>query len=147
MENITAPEHRVTLRRRFFALVYDTVAAVAVLYFAAFVPVLAAGGVLQAGNPLFTMYLLVVLFAYFWAGWRRGRTLGMQAWKFEIRTRDGGRPDARTCVVRMLGAGVSLGLLGAGYFAALLDPERRSWHDRWSGTQLVRSSLTAAGDS
>jgi uncharacterized RDD family membrane protein YckC len=63
----------------------------------------------------------------------------MQAWKLEIRTLDGQRPDLRRCALRFAGAALSGALGGLGYAAALFDPQRRTWHDRCSGTRLVRS--------
>lgn len=133
---MNSPFHPISVRRRFAALLYDAIAAVTVLYFAAFVPVLVAGSALNAGNPLFSLYLLGFLFAYFWTGWRRGRTLGMQAWKLEIVTVDGLKPGFRTCLVRFFAAGVSLALAGLGYFVALANAERLTWHDRLSATRL-----------
>ncbi len=128
----------VSLLRRLAALVYDGIAAFAVVYFAAFVPVIAAGGALSPGNPLFALYLLGIVFVYFTVCWRRGRTIGMQAWKIEIERVGGGRPDLRACALRFAGATLSAAAFGLGYLAALLDPQRRTWHDRLSGTRLLR---------
>jgi uncharacterized RDD family membrane protein YckC len=138
----------VSFRRRLAALVYDVIAVTAVVYFAAFIPVLAAGGkALAPGNPLFVLYLLMVIFAYFAVSWRRGRTLGMQAWKIEIVNLDGGRPDGRTVALRFLAAGIAFALGGLGYLVALLDRERRTWPDRWSGTRLVPRDFNACDSS
>ncbi|MEQ8661081.1 MAG: RDD family protein [Gammaproteobacteria bacterium] len=138
----------VGLRRRLGALLYDAIAAFAVLYFAAFAPVVVSGDALAPGNPLFTLYLLLVLFGYFGVSWTHGRTLGMQAWKIAIVNDDGGRPDWRAAARRFAAAAVSLALGGAGYFVALTDPARRAWPDRWSRTRLVRQdALTARGSS
>jgi len=135
----------VSFRRRLAALVYDVIAVTAVVYFAAFIPVLAAGGnALAPGNPLFALYLLLVIFAYFAISWRRGRTLGMQAWKIEIIDKDGARPNARAVVLRFLAAGIALALGGLGYLVALLDRQRRTWPDRWSGTRLVPRDFNAS---
>ena len=139
---------RVSFRRRLAALVYDAIAVTAVVYFAAFVPVLAAGGqALAPGNALFALYLLMVIFAYFAISWRRGRTLGMQAWKIEIVDIDGGRPGGRAVALRFFAAGIALALGGLGYLVALLDRERRTWPDRWSGTRLVPRDFTATDSS
>ena len=138
---------RVSFRRRLGALLYDSIAAFTVLYFAAFIPVLSAGTALTEQNPLFTLYLIAVLFCYFWASWSRGSTLGMQAWKIEIRTIDGRNPGLRECVLRFLFAGLSGVCFGLGYAVALLDQERRAWHDRMSGTLLVRKGTSADADS
>ena len=131
----------VSFRRRLGALLYDAIAATTVLYFAAFIPVLSAGTVLTNGNPVFSLYLLGVLFCYFWVSWTRGRTLGMQAWKIEIQTLTGELPGWRHCLSRFVFAALSAGLFGLGYVAALLDVERRTWHDRASGTRLVSRGL------
>ena len=139
---------RVSFRRRLAALIYDAIAVTAVVYFAAFVPVLAAGGqALAPGNALFALYLLMVIFAYFAISWRRGRTLGMQAWKIEIVDMDGGRPGGRAVALRFCAAGIALALGGLGYLVALLDRERRTWPDRWSGTRLVPRDFTATDSS
>ena len=128
----------VSLGRRLLALLYDTIALLAVLYFAAFIPVLASGQALVPGNPLFALYLVLCAFAYYWACWRRGRTLGMQAWKLEIVADGGGRPGTVACIRRFFAAWLSAALLGAGYLAALVHPARLCWHDRLSATRLVR---------
>ncbi|MEQ8232072.1 MAG: RDD family protein [Gammaproteobacteria bacterium] len=138
----------VGLRRRFGALLYDAIAAIAVLYFAAFAPVVASGGALAPGNLPFMLYLLLVLFGYFGLGWTRGRTIGMQAWKIEIVSVDGGRPRWDAAGRRFLAAALSLALGGAGYLVALADPARRTWPDRWSRTRLVRQGrFTVRGNS
>ena len=127
--------------RRMAALLYDLIAVLTVLYFAAFVPVLVAGSALNAGNPLFTLYLLIVMFGYFWVSWVRGRTLGMQAWKLSIQTSAGGRPQLRHCALRFAAAALSAALFGLGYLAALFDAEHRTWHDRASSTRLVHTAV------
>lgn len=138
----------VGLRRRLGALVYDAIAAFAVLYFAAFVPVLASGDALSPGNPLFTLYLLLILFGYFGLSWTRGRTIGMQAWKIEIVSVDGGRPGWAAAARRFAAAALSLALGGLGYFVALGSRERLTWPDRFSRTRLVRqAALNGRGSS
>jgi uncharacterized RDD family membrane protein YckC len=129
----------VSFPRRIAALLYDIVAVFTVLYFASFVPVLAAGGdAIAGGNPLFIIYLAVVAFGYFGVSWTRGRTLGMQAWKLEIES----CPDRRRLTwtqafIRFAAASLSIAMLGIGYFAALIDIENRTWHDRLSKSRLV----------
>ena len=128
-------------------MIYDTIAVCTVVYFAAFVPVLAAGTALLPGNPLFRLYVLLVVVAYFGVCWRRGRTLGMQAWKLEIVDLAGRRPGWGAILRRLLAAVVSLGLGGCGYWLAWLDAERRTWPDRWSGTRLVPQGFTLRAGS
>ena len=90
--------------------------------------------------------MLVVIFAYFGICWRRGRTLGMQAWRLEIVAGNGERrPRWSEISARFAGALLSLMLGGAGYFAALFDAQHRTCHDRWSQTRLVLR-VTGRGD-
>lgn len=128
-----------SLLRRAAALLYDTVAVVALVYFAAFVPVLAAGGnAIAPGNPLLLLYVIGTAFVYFALCWARGRTLGMQAWKLEILDERGRTGIGwRTALVRFLGAALSGLALGLGYLWALLDRDQRTWHDRLSRSRIV----------
>jgi uncharacterized RDD family membrane protein YckC len=116
-----------------------------VVYFLSFIPVVAAGRIIEPGNPFMSVYVVVVIYGYFALCWTRGRTLGMQAWKLVILAENGARrPTLREATLRFLGALVSFALGGAGYAAALFDRDKRCWHDRWSHTRLVLR-LTARG--
>jgi uncharacterized RDD family membrane protein YckC len=109
---------------------------------------------------------IVAFFGFFWT--RKGRTLGMQAWKLRIVTSTGAWPTWRQVIARLLWACVpwlpgvmtlafaeslqlshtwtvtgcsllSLGLLN--YVAAYWDEQGRSWHDRWLTTKIERIKL------
>ena len=124
--------------RRMMALLYDTIAVFTVVYFSMFIPVVAAGRIIEPGNPFMSAYMLAVIYGYFALCWTRGRTLGMQAWKLVIVAGEGTRrPQLGEATLRFLGAAVSIAVGGAGYVAALFDREHRAWHDRWSHTRLV----------
>ncbi len=128
----------VPFARRMMAVLYDTIAVFTVVYFLSFIPVVAAGGIIEPGNPFMSAYVMAVIYGYFVICWTRGRTLGMQAWKLVILADEGGRrPNLGEASLRFVCAAVSLGLAGAGYLAALFDGQHRSWHDRWSHTHLV----------
>lgn len=134
--------------RRLGALLYDAIAAFAVVYLAAFIPVLAAGaGALAPGNAVLFAYIIVVDFLYFGICWTRGRTLGMQAWKLEIERVDGARPGWGEASRRFLFAAAALACGGLGYLLALRDPERRAWPDRYSGTRLIYVRTNERGKS
>lgn len=120
------------------AVLYDAIAVFTLVYFATFIPVVAAGSSIEPGNPLLSAYALAVIYAYFAICWKRGRTLGMQAWRLVLESVAGKQaPQWREINVRFVAALLSLALGGAGYLAALLDPDHRTWHDRWSRTRLV----------
>jgi len=97
-----------------------------------------AAGHAAAGGLWLQLPLLAVVplfFGGFWTRW--GQTLGMQAWRLRVETEDGRLPGWGRSLLRLALACVSLALLGAGYWAALLDPAGRSWHDRLSRTRIV----------
>lgn len=90
------------------------------------------------GDPLLKSLLFLATFgfnAYFWR--RGGQTLGMQAWRIRLQSREGGRPRWTQCLLRFLGAIVSLLPLGLGYWWSLWDRNGRCWHDHYSMTDVV----------
>lgn len=128
----------VRLPRRLAAAAYDTLLLAAVLFAAtALCLPLTGGHAVAAGNPLFQAYLMWVAYGFFAWNWRRGQTLGMRAWGIRLQHRDGGRVSWAQTAVRFLASLVSWAALGAGFFWSLVDPQRLTWHDRWSNTRLV----------
>jgi uncharacterized RDD family membrane protein YckC len=84
------------------------------------------------------LLLLAGAFAFFAFSWTRGgMTLGMQAWRLRVQTRDGCSITLAQSLVRYLVAWVSVLAFGLGYLWVLFDPERRSWPDIASGTRVV----------
>lgn len=124
--------------RRMMALLYDTIAVFTVVYFLSFIPVVAAGRIIEPGNPFMSAYVMAVIYGYFVLCWTRGRTLGMQAWKLVILAEGAERrPTLREATLRFVAAMASFATAGIGYLAALVDRDKRTWHDRWSHTRLV----------
>ena len=75
------------------------------------------------------------LFVTFWA--LVGQTPGMRLLSIHL---DGGGSrelGLRRALKRLLGVGLSLLPAGLGFFAILLAPQRRGWHDRLAGTLVV----------
>lgn len=79
--------------------------------------------------------IFVSFFGLFWT--RRGQTLGMAAWKLRVERLDGTLLSWSDVVKRLAAACVSFFALGLGYFWVWIDPERRTWHDRWTATRVV----------
>ncbi|MDF2156053.1 RDD family protein [Vibrio sp. CAU 1672] len=142
------------LFRRLAALIYDTLIVIAIEMMAAGIVMavvfaLNAAGLLSYGeytdaadmlgkhplwSPLFTLYLAVVwiyFFVYFWT--RAGQTLGMRAWKLQVRNAEDGGPITVTqALIRLATSG-----FGLANFAVLLDPKKRGFHDIWAKTEVV----------
>lgn len=141
MPSIPASARSAGLLRRLGALCYDSVLLAAILFVAtALVLPLNGGEALRPGQWLYSAYLLAVtafFFGWFWT--HGGQTLGMKAWGLRVCRYDGRAVGWRQAVFRMLGAGLSIGALGLGYLWVLIDRERAAWHDRLSGTRVIRT--------
>jgi len=71
--------------------------------------------------------------------WRRGgQTLGMRPWRLKVVAADGGAPTRGALWLRYALASVSVLAAGLGFWWAWLDRGRLTFHDRFSGTRLVR---------
>lgn len=139
------------LWRRLAAIVYDSLPLVALWILAAAVWIalarwLAPGeraliesyGRWAVGHWPFRAWLLVTAFAYFGWSWRHGgQTIGMRAWRIRVVAADGGRPRWPALLLRFVVAIGSLAAAGLGYAWALVDRERRTWHDLASRTRTV----------
>jgi len=125
------------LLRRLAALFYDLLLLIAVLFFASALAVAINQGSIPKDNLYFKLYLLAVdylFFAWFWI--HGGETLGMRAWRLQLRSTNGDCITWRTTLIRFLTAIPSLLFFGCGYWWSLIDPKKRSWHDRLSNSQL-----------
>jgi uncharacterized RDD family membrane protein YckC len=77
--------------------------------------------------------------AYAIISWARGgQTLGMRPWRLRVVAADGSKPTRGALVTRYLVGNLSLLLGGLGFWWAWFDREKRTWHDRASGTRVVR---------
>jgi uncharacterized RDD family membrane protein YckC len=126
--------------RRLAALLYDSLLLAGILLVASFPPVLLNSGPLLDGSPfstlkntLYFLYLLAIIFVFYgWCWTRSGQTLGMAAWKIRALTLDGTPLSWRQALLRC-----STSLLGLANLWVWLDPQKRGWHERLSGTQTI----------
>lgn len=78
--------------------------------------------------------------------WRRGgQTLGMRPWRIRIVAIDGSVPGRAALWKRYAMGTLSLLVAGLGFWWAWLDRDRLAWHDRMSGTRVVRIDRPSAG--
>jgi uncharacterized RDD family membrane protein YckC len=138
------------LLRRLAALMYDSVLlAGPIAVYAGIVVVLRSGAPVDPNTFWFSAGLATIpalFFCWFWT--HGGQTLGMVAWRLHLEAPDGGPPDWPRALLRYCAALMSLLPVGLGFIWALWDSERATWHDRISGTRMVRKvSARAARQS
>ncbi len=141
------------LIRRFAALFYDFLLCVALvmvvtlIYQQGLLRLIHGGERLlamsQAGaldrDPVLASLLLLSLFgffAYFWV--RTGQTLGMQVWSVRVQNADGTSISIWQALLRFMVAIASWLCLGLGFLWALGNRQRKTWHDIYSESVLVR---------
>lgn len=128
------------LVRQLASMFYDALVVLALWFVCALPVVLILGGPPQSAptRGLFQVWLLVVTFGFFGYFWvHGGQTVGMRAWRIRIVAAGGAAITWRHAAIRFAVAALSGGAVGLGYLWIYLDPQRRSWHDRASGTCLV----------
>ena len=73
------------------------------------------------------------------ASWRRGgQTLGMRPWRLRVAGIDGAPATLSALRIRYAVGTLSVLAAGLGFWWAWLDRDGLTWHDRASGTRLVR---------
>jgi uncharacterized RDD family membrane protein YckC len=128
------------LFKRLAALLYDTLLLLALWFVAtAILLPLTGGKAFSPNNPLLTTYLLFISFFFYgWFWMHGGQTLGMRAWRLQIRNLRPGPISWWQVLLRFLIALPSGLLLGLGYLWILVDRKHLSWHDRYSETCIVQ---------
>ena len=129
------------------AMFYDAWLVVALILLGTTVDTLIRHALTGSGSEgnhlLLQLYLVLAPAAFFVGFWTHGgQTLGMRAWRIQVRSLAGGPITTRQAILRYSCAGLSWLAGGLGYGWILLDPQSRSWHDRLSGTCLVRVEQT-----
>ena len=131
------------LRLRLAAVAYDLLPLIGLWFVAAMLALAVTGGALDtqtfAGKLLVQGFALGLSAAYFVVSWTRGgQTIGMRAWKLRVVDASGASLRWSQALLRFAVALVSLAALGAGFWWALFDPQRRAWHDIAARTRVVR---------
>ena len=126
------------LGRRLGAALYDSLLVFALMAFGT-VPVLIlhGGEAVDPGNLGYQLAMLAIawlFFAIFWSCYCR--TLGLQSWRMRIESFDGTRPTFLAASIRFFAAILSWLPAGLGFWWALWDKDKLTWHDRLSKTRL-----------
>ncbi|MFZ8929510.1 MAG: RDD family protein, partial [Pseudohongiellaceae bacterium] len=93
-------------------------------------------------DPIYKNILFLSMLVSAWAffGWfwtHSGQTLGMQAWRLKVVTREGEKISVAQSIARFLLAIPAFLMVGIGYFYMYLNPERETLHGKLSGTKVV----------
>ena len=132
------------LARRALALVYEALLLAAIVLAGSLPFVALTAGLDATARPLFQLYLVCLIGAYFTWQWRRGGTLPMKTWRLLLVTRAGTPLTWRHTVIRYLFALTGTLLLGVGFLWALVDREGLFLHDRLAGTKIISEADSGA---
>jgi uncharacterized RDD family membrane protein YckC len=140
----TSPTNRAGLARRLGAALYDALLLLALAMIATllFLPFTGGEALTPTEHPLlerlYQFTLCAIFVGYFGYCWTRsGQSIGMLAWRLRVEREDGRLLTWRDSVLRVAAALVSALPAGLGYAWSWLDPDRRTWHDRWTRTRVV----------
>lgn len=126
---------------RLLALLYDFFPVFGLWFLVAALFVAIRGDAVLGGalGLLEFVVLWAITGAYATVSWYRGgQTLGMRPWRLRVVAPGGGQPRWSSLWLRYVLGTLSLLLAGLGFWWAWFDRERLTWHDRYSGTRLLR---------
>ena len=122
-------------------ILYDAMLVFALLFVSTLAFLLIPEGIrdtdpyIQAGKVAWSFAICYLYFSWFWL--RSGQTPGMRAWHTYLTDCEGHLVNRSASVKRFWAALLSWLLAGSGYVWMVFDRDRRSLHDRLSGTCLV----------
>lgn len=126
-----------SLLRRFAAIFYDFLLLLSVLFFATALLLPFNAGQAFTQHWLYSLYLLSVSFLFYgWFWTHGGQTLGLRAWKLQVLTCDYQPVTWLQAFWRFSSAIISWMTLGIGFGWALINKEKRCWHDVLSKTDI-----------
>ena len=121
-------------------MVYDAILLAAVLMIC-FIPVPILPETFRSsisGKLSLQLYIALILFVFFgWFWTHQGQTLGMRAWRLKVVSHDGKPISWGSCAKRFMLAMISFALFGIGYLLCLVQANKMTFHDLFSGTKLV----------
>lgn len=72
--------------------------------------------------------------------YQQGQDVGAMLFRLRVVRENGDVAGFFTMFVRANAAAISLLLVGMGFLSAFSDPHRRTWHDKWLGTYVVKDA-------
>ena len=130
----------VSLPRRAAAIFYDLLLFAGLVMVLTLLLVLLRGGeAIPPASWWYDVLLLTANFVFFGISWTRGgQTLGARAWRLRVTAMDGNDLSWRQAALRYLSAWLLLLPPGLGFIWARWDPDGLCWHDRLSGSRVIR---------
>ena len=128
------------LWRRLASAVYDALLLAAILMVVTMADLFLVRGVVGLAYEVHVLRaeLLIATVLFFGFSWTRGgQTLGMRAWRLQLRRTDGRPVNWPTALSRFAFAVLAWLPLGLGVLWCAIDSRRRAWHDTLSGTEVV----------
>jgi uncharacterized RDD family membrane protein YckC len=127
------------LWRRLASALYDALVLVAIVMVVVMAEMFLRGAAHSDSNVYVLRALeLLAITLYCGLSWTRGgQTLGMRAWRLQVRRVDGGALNWPTALARVAFALLAWLPLGLGVLWCAIDPRKRAWHDTLSGTEVV----------
>jgi uncharacterized RDD family membrane protein YckC len=131
-----------SLFRRLAAFCYDLLLLGAVIFCFTLILLAVRGGrEIPPGTFWFEACLVAIAGVFFCAFWTHGgQTLGMRAWRIRVVMADGGAMHWPHAAARFAAAVVAALPAGLGLWWSVFDAQGRGWHDRWTGTRVVRAT-------
>ena len=141
---MTTAAYPAPLWRRLAAATYDTLLLAGIWLSATFIAWLIGHMFGEELLPPTFMraYWFVITFGFFgWFWTHGGQTLGMRAWRLQLRRSDGGPLHWATAMLRFATA-IPSWLLVLGVLWCVVDRQRRSWYDIVAGTEIIVLPIT-----
>lgn len=128
---------------RLLALLYDFFPMLGIWFVVVVASLVLHRGQAIVPNTLASALEFIALLAatglYATLSWRRGgQTIGMKPWRLYVTALDGGRAPLGRLWLRYAVGIVSFACAGLGFWWAWLDRTGLTWHDRASGTRMIR---------
>ncbi|WP_024792168.1 RDD family protein [Candidatus Ruthturnera calyptogenae] len=131
----------VSLLRRLGAMSYDIFLVFSLMFFVTGVIIIVFFNTKAPnGNTLFYVVTIPITYLYFTWSWVKGRqTLGMKAWKFQIKQMSGNNITHKQAFIRFISAIFSFTIFGLGFLYQLFNKDNRTIHDKISNTILIKN--------
>ena len=126
--------------RRVAAFCYDLLLLTAIVVcFTLAVLAVRMGAAVPPGSWWFPLCLVAIAAAFFSGFWALGgQTVGMRAWRIRVVRDDGTMLTIPQAFARFAAGIVALAPAGLGLWWGVFDSSKRGWHDRWTGTRVIR---------